>query len=233
MAGNRVSAGPEAIAAVEHYLTDLSARLRGPRTVRRRILAEVADGLTETIGTHTTDGMPPMVAADTAVREFGDPATVAGSFAEELATATARRTIAAFIVTGPLVGIWWLLLLHPEPWRTGILSLLIALPILPVIGVAVATALGTLAGTGRLMRWLPEATGARALSAATAIATLCLATDLTILGVLTAHLATGIRYPVLLATVAVAASIARIGAAVAAIRSIRATGHRLAPPSHA
>jgi len=84
-----------------------------------------------------------------------------------------------------------------------------------------------------LMRWLPEATGARALSAATAIATLCLATDLTILGVLTAHLATGIRYPVLLATVAVAASIARIGAAVAAIRSIRATGHRLAPPSHA
>ena len=224
MAGRHLTAGQiGATSAVERYLSELAARLRGPRAVRLRVLAEVRDGLIGTIETHLADGRPPDAAATTAIREFGDPDVIARSFAEELATASARRTIAIFILTGPLVGIWWLLLLDPAPWRTGILAAVMAIPALPLIALAIATAAGTYATTGRLMRWLPDASGTRALNAATAIAALCLAADVTVLGVLITRLATGWNGPVPLVVVAAAASIVRVVAAITAIGSIRRT----------
>jgi hypothetical protein len=204
--------------AVEQYLADVAARLRGPRAARTRIVAELRDGLTEAIEAHLVRGMSPGTSVTTAIDEFGTPATVAGSFAGELATASARRTIAAFLLTGPCVGVWWLLLLHPAPWRTGIVALLAAIPALPLIVLAVATAAGTFATTGRLIRWLPETNPARALAAAIAVATMCLVADLIVLGVLAAHLTGGRRYPGTLAALAATASIVRIGAAMVAIR---------------
>jgi hypothetical protein len=213
--------------ALESYLADLAARLHGPRAARDRVLAEIRDGLTETIDAHVADGVSRADAATTAIGEFGDPATIARSFAGELATASARRTIAAFVVTGPLVGVWWLLLLHPAPWRSGGVALLVAIPALPMIALAIATAAGTFATTGRLMRWLPETTGARALAAATTVATLCLAADVTMLGVLAVHRATGWHGPPTLIAAAVTASLARIAAAAAVIRSTRAMRERL------
>ena len=223
MASHHLTSGHTgSTSAVERYLTELAAQLQpGPRAARTRALAEIRDGLTETIDAHLADGMSPDAAATTAISEFGDPATVAHSFNEELATASARRTIAAFILTGPLVGIWWLLLLRPAPWRSGVLAALIAIPVLPLIPVAIATAAGTFATTGRLMRWLPETTATRALTAAAAVAVLCVAADLTMLGVLTAHLATGRQHHIALIAVATTASIARIAAAVTAIWSNR------------
>jgi hypothetical protein len=80
---------------------------------------------------------------------------------------------------------------------------------------------------GRLMRWLPETSGTRALTAAQTIATLCLAADLTVLGVLAVHLATGWRGPAVLIAAAVAGSIVRIVAATTAMRSTRAMRERL------
>jgi hypothetical protein len=215
MASHHLTAGhPGSISAVERYLTELAAQLMpGPRTARTRVLSEIRDGLTDTIDAHLAGGMPPRTAATTAIHEFGDPATVAGSFAEELATASARRTIAAFILTGPLVGIWWLLL---------VLAALIAIPAIPLIPMAIATAAGTFATTGRLMRWLPETSATRALTAATAIAAICVAADLTVLGLLSTHLATGRQYPAPLIAVAATASFVRIAAAITAIRSTRA-----------
>ena len=59
--------------------------------------------------------MPPDQAQAAAVAQFGSPQAVADAFTGELATAYARRTIALFVLTGPLVGIWWLLLLHARP----------------------------------------------------------------------------------------------------------------------
>ena len=228
MAGHHLTAGQiGATSPVERYLAELAARLRGPRAVRLRVLAEVRDGLTDTIETHLAGGVPPDAAATAAVREFGDPDVIARSFADELATASARRTIAAFILTGPLVGVWWLLLLDPTPWRTGIVAAVMAIPALPLIALAIATAAGTYATTGRLMRWLPEAGGARALNAAIAIAVLCLAADLTVLCVLAAHLATGWRGPVPLVVIAATASIVRIAAAITAIGSTRRTRNAL------
>lgn len=218
-------------AALERYLADLSARLRGPRSARTRVLAEIRDGLTETIDAQVAGGTPADVATTAAIAQFGDPPTVARSFAAELATAAARRTIALFIATGPLVGIWWLLLLHPAPWRNGILAALIAIPALPVIPVAMATAAATFATTGRLMRWLPETPASRALTAAMAIAVLCIAADVIVLGVLATLLATGWHQTVPLIAVAATASVLRVAAALAAIRSTRATRDRLAHPT--
>jgi hypothetical protein len=52
-----------------------------------------------------------------------------------------------------------------------VLAALIAIPALPLIALAIATAAGTFATTGRLMRWLPETPASKALTAAMAIAT--------------------------------------------------------------
>jgi hypothetical protein len=222
MAGHHLTAGHIGpTSALEGYLGELSARLRGPRAVRTRVLAEIRDGLSETVDAHIADGLPPDAAATAAIAQFGDPATVARSFTPELATASARRTIAAFISTGPVVGIWWLLLLHPAPWHGGVIAAVIAIPALPLIVLAIATAAGTFATTGRLIRWLPETPALRALTAAIAIAALCVAADLTVLGVLAAHLAAGGHLPGPLIAAAVTASTVRIAAALTAIRSTR------------
>jgi hypothetical protein len=84
-------------------------------------------------------GLTETEAAQAAITEFGPPDAVADAFRGELATAYARRTIALFVVTGPLVGIWWLLLLQPHPWRTGVIALIVAIPVIPLLPIAVAT----------------------------------------------------------------------------------------------
>ncbi|MFC7480891.1 hypothetical protein ACFQX7_13870 [Luedemannella flava] len=79
------------------------------------------------------------------------------------------------------------------------------------------------------MRWLPETSGVRALAAATIIAILCLAGDLTVLATLAVHLATGWHAPAMLIGAAATASMVRIAATAAAIRSTRAMRERLRP----
>jgi hypothetical protein len=163
------------------YLSDIASRLRGPRHRQEAILAELRDGLEQATEDSIAAGLEPDQAALAAIAQFGSPYAVADAFGGELATAYARRTIAWFIATGPLVGIWWLLLLHPGPWRTGLIALLAAIPVIPLIIVAIATAGGTLATTGRLMRWLPETGPRRALAATLAIAMLCMIIDVTMI----------------------------------------------------
>jgi hypothetical protein len=149
-----------------------------------------------------------------AIAQFGTPRSVADAFGGELATAYARRTIALFIATGPLVGIWWLLLLHPSPWRAGLIAFVAAIPVIPLIVIAITTAGATLATTGRLMRWLPETSPHRALTATTAIAALCLIGDLIMI---TIYLLSGMPVRTL-AAVAIAASLTRIAASITTMR---------------
>jgi hypothetical protein len=85
---------------------------------------------------------------DAVTAQFGAPQAVAAAFAGELATAYARRTLAWFAATGPPVGVWWLLLLHPDPWRTSLTALLAAIPVIPLIVIGLAAATSTLAATG-------------------------------------------------------------------------------------
>jgi hypothetical protein len=85
--------------------------------------------------------------------------------------------------------------------------------VLPLIMLALATAGGTLASTGRLMRWLPEATPGQALAATAVIAGLCIGGDLTMIGLLMASGST--MRP--LAVMAIAASIIRIACGITVI----------------
>ena len=155
MAGNHVTS-QRVQGQLDGYCRGLAARLRGPRRRREQILDELRDGLDHAVSDHIADGLSDTEAAKAAIAEFGTPDAVADAFAGELGTAYARRTIALFVVTGPLVGIWWLLLLQPHPWRTGLIALLVAIPVIPLIPIAIVTAATALATTGRLMRWLPE-----------------------------------------------------------------------------
>ena len=183
MASDRLatSTGTRAKDAFAAYLSDLASQLHGPRRRREAILTELRDGLEQATADRIATGLAPDRAASAAITQFGSPGAVADAFAGELTTAYARRTIACLIATGPLVGIWWLLLLHPSPWRTGLIAFVAAIPVIPLIIAAIATAGGTLATTGRLMRWLPETGPHRALGATTAIAMLCLIIDLTMI----------------------------------------------------
>jgi hypothetical protein len=216
MASRRITADADSRAdtALAAYLTDLAARLRGPRRRREAILAELRDGLGQATDDHIAAGRPADQAATAAITQFGTPQAVADAFSGELATAYARRTIAWYIATGPMVGIWWLLLLDPSPWRTGLIALVAAIPVIPLIVIAIATAGGTLATTGRLMRWLPETGPQRALAAVTVVATVCILGDLTMI---TIFVLSGLPIRPL-AVIAVVASLTRIACSISTVR---------------
>ncbi len=219
MAGHHLTTATSTLIepVLDRYLAALTVQLHGPRRARNAILTEINDGLSDTIDAHQSRGLTPTAAVTAAIDEFGDPPTVAASFAGELATVAARRTVAAFLLTGPLVGIWWLLLLDPRPWHAGPSAMPAAIPALPLVAAAIAAATGIFATTGRLMRWLPETTPARALRATIAVAALCITADLVSLGILAARVASTTDIPAALATIATAASLIRIAAATLAI----------------
>jgi hypothetical protein len=204
----------EALAA---YISDLATQLRGPRRRREAILTELRDGLEQAMQDRIAAGLAPDRAAEAAIVQFGSPRAVADAFAGELTTAYARRTIAYFIATGPLVGIWWLLLLQPSPWRTGLIAIVAAIPVIPLIIVAIAAGVGTLATTGHLMRWLPETDPRRALSATIAIAMLCMIIDVTMITMIMVSGAPA--RPLLI--IAVAASLIRIVCSIAVLQHAR------------
>lgn len=210
--------------AVEHYLTSLARDIPGPHATCAAAMDEVRDSLHEAIASHTARGLPPPEAARTAVAEFGSPTTVAEALAPELATSQARRTLFAFLITGPLVGVWWWLLLASSPWPSHPGTLLAAIPVLPLIAVAVATAAVILATTGSLIRWLPESTPYRALLATAAVALGCLFGDLTVLATLAIRSLTTPWQPALaLAVAAVTGSLIRIPFAWRALLRCRRT----------
>ena len=216
MASDRLanSTGTRPKDALAAYLSDLAAQLHGPRRRRQAILTELRDGLEQATEDRIATGLAPDRAAAAAITKFGSPCAVADAFAGELATGYARRTIACFIATGPLVGIWWLLLIHPSPWRTGLIAFLAAIPVIPLIIAAIATAGGTLATTGRLMRWLPETGPRRALAATIAVAMLCMIIDLTMITMIMVY--GGPTRPLMI--IAFAASLTRMVCSITTVR---------------
>ncbi len=188
MTASRLRSDPAARRVLDAYLTDLAARLPGPRRARQAILAELDDGLLDATQAHLAGGRPPAAAARAAIAEFGDPPTLAHAFAPELLGAQARRRALTLIRTGPLVGALWLGALAASqvpPWRhelTGVwVGLLLA-------GAAVLAAMPALllvlAATGRASRWLPtRPTLAPAAAAAAGIAAVVV--DLAMLAMLT------------------------------------------------
>jgi hypothetical protein len=190
---------------IDSYLAALAARLPGSRRTRDAVLDELRDGLSELAARHADDGRPPRAAAEAAVAEFGTVDEVAAAFAGELVTRQARQIIAALIITGPLVGVWWLLLLSPA-----------GVPALPLIGAAVLTGLLVLATTGGLTRWLPSTAPARALTGATAVVVACVVGDVGMLTTLA--IGSDAEFGVV-AVVAVLASLIRLGCGVLLVRA--------------
>jgi hypothetical protein len=177
---------------VEGYLAAVTAQLTGPAAARAAVADELRDGLQETLEAHQAHGRSLQEATGTAIEEFGDPATVAASFAPELAAVQARRVALALLVTGPLVGLTWIAAAAVSglpPWRHQLTGPWLALPLVGLALAVACPALGlTVAATGRLGRRLGGWLGHRAAlpSTAAAVAGLAaVAADLTLLAIIT------------------------------------------------
>ena len=213
MAGDALTPAPSATdpaGEIAAYLADLDRVLDGPRRAHADIVDEIGDGLLAAAARHRDRGAPPAVAARAALAEFGPPEVVAGAFAGELATARARRLLAALLLTGPLVGVWWLLLFATD-WPPRPAELWAAIPVLPVVGAAVVAAGAVLTMTGGRAHRLPRLSPRRALLGVQAVVAACAAADVTMLAVLGAVMIAGATgHPPALAAAAAAASLARL-----------------------
>ncbi|MGI5132494.1 permease prefix domain 1-containing protein [Pseudonocardia sp. CA-107938] len=216
---------PRAIAdpAIEAYLAAVAARLIGPRGTRAAILDELRDGLQTAAATRRTRGLTPDAAVREALAEFGSAPEVAVAFTGELVTARARQISLSYLLTGPLVGVSWLLVLAPPGWwREGPRPLLTSLPAIPLVAVGCLAGLTVLAATGRLGRWI-RLTPRHLLDATALLALTCIAGDavvLTLLGTDPTHPAAGA-----IAAVAATSSIARTTCGVAVIAHCRRVRH--------
>jgi hypothetical protein len=226
-------ARPPAEPGIAAYLDAVAAGLVGPRACRRAILDELRDGLHEAAATYHRHGVPATEAVSAALHEFGSPAALASGFAGELAVVRARRTTLAYLTTGPLIGLSWLaVIVSTRWWQRDPITLLHAIPVLPLIAVAAITGILVLAATGPIGNRLraPERhglTGALVIIAAASLAdVIMLATA--------AHLVQTAAQTVI--AVAITASTARLTAGTTAmthcLRSHRTlTSARQPPPS--
>lgn len=159
---------------VDRFVAELGRELRGPRALRRDVLAEVRDGLHDAAEAH---GDHPDAAAR-AVAEFGTVAELAPLHQAELTAAQARRTALVVTVLFPALVLGWdLLWSHGVAW-TG--------PAPPAVGALasiqdVAGATAAAFGLGLLLATLRPRAHPRRLAAATAAvglgaAVVCVAT---------------------------------------------------------
>ncbi|WP_216895408.1 permease prefix domain 1-containing protein [Nocardia alni] len=96
---------------IDRYLTELDrrmatldARVAGCRT---SILAEIADGLSDSVEYHRGRGLTVEEARRAAVAEFGEVSDLAREFAPEIAARRVRRYGFGLTATGPLIGVAW------------------------------------------------------------------------------------------------------------------------------
>jgi hypothetical protein len=91
---------------VADVVADVARRLRGPRRLRRDLLAELRDGLEDAGAGHRAAGAAEPRRAR-AVAEFGSAAEVAAACQRELTAVQARRTAVAVCVAAPGVQLLW------------------------------------------------------------------------------------------------------------------------------
>ena len=202
---------------VDRFLAEVTARLPGSPLAHRDIVAELRSGILDATDAHCAAGLPPAEAVQAAIGEFGDPAQVADGFRTEVAAGLARRAALVVLVTGPLVGVLWIVTAaasHLAPhhqWADLSPGFQVGVPLVAVAaGVTACGALFGIAATGRLTRWLPalprRAPGAAAVAGFGAIG--ADAAGLALLGVQLATAAGTLSpWP---AAAAAAASIARL-----------------------
>jgi len=202
------------------YLAEVTAGLTGPARTRSGIVAELRGGLLDAAAAYESAGLSPPEAEAAAIADFGDSRQVAEAFRPELAARRARRTAVRLIGTAPLVAALWAAAAltsrigagNGSPWRwTGLPEASrAAVPAIAIaVAISAATALLTVAATGRLGRRI-RAPGL-APTAATIASFGVTAADAIILGLFATQLvmAPGTLAPVP-AAAAVAASLLRL-----------------------
>lgn len=96
------------MSAVDRYLADLDASLRGSRRRKGDLLHEAADHLVDATEAHESAGLSRQDAERRAVREFGDTATVAPGYQAILSVEHNRR-----------LGIWLFVVVLAQPFAWG------------------------------------------------------------------------------------------------------------------
>lgn len=157
---------------IEVYLSQIAAAMPGPARARRDIVAELRSGLLDAADAHRRGGRPAIAAAEAAVAEFGDPHQVARAFQPELAARHVRRLAFLPAAASVPVGLLWAHAVqasHPALSQAPLWRWAGQPPVpLAIAAFLIATlaALGAIAVTGRLTRWLPGGPRAAAASAA-------------------------------------------------------------------
>lgn len=214
---------------VEHYLKTLGEQLHGPARARAAVIDEIRAGLDDAIAARTGHGMSAAEASDEAITQLGAPHVIAAAFAGELAIRQTRKILWLLLLTGPLVGIWWFLLLAAPSQNIQPSTVITAIPALPIIVVAAAIAVVVLATTGSLIRWLPESSPRQAALAAGLIGLVVLTVDATMLAILATRILTGTAGSLspIIAAIAAVASIVRLPFAVSVISHSLRTHQRM------
>ncbi len=183
-------------AVLDAYLRELADAIGGPRRATAAVIDEVGDGLLEAIDRCQAHGLTSYDAAQAAITEFGPPRLVAAAFRADFGARQARRTTLTLLLTGPLIGLTWIIgaeLGSLPPARGHLTGPWWALPVVGLaLLVAVPAMLFTVAATGRpgLRRSVdasspPKAAGIACLAAAAADTALLTALSLYALTALT------------------------------------------------
>lgn len=77
--------------ATDHFLTELSGLLRGPRRVRAELVVEIADGVDDARSALQDNGIPAAEAERRALAEFGTAREIAAGLRAALAAGALRR----------------------------------------------------------------------------------------------------------------------------------------------
>ncbi|MEA2453688.1 MAG: hypothetical protein QOG04_2398 [Actinomycetota bacterium] len=98
---------PSRSTSIDPYLRHIADRLPGPASVRRRLLDEIQDHLSEETDALVSTGSDPAVAADRAVASFGSTDAIVEEFRRELARwSTARSALLLLAGTLAFTGLW-------------------------------------------------------------------------------------------------------------------------------
>ena len=92
---------------IEHYVSALDRRLRGPAHLKADLVTEARDSLVDAAENYREGGWPDTTAQRRAVEDFGPVAVIARDFQGVLAVAHSARTLRTLLVVIPLTHVLW------------------------------------------------------------------------------------------------------------------------------
>jgi hypothetical protein len=142
VAGHVTSRLPALSPGLSTYVADVEAGIPTWHRGRDSLLAELADGLTDTLEHYLALGVSRPEAERRALNDSGPAAVVANAITEHLVTRHVGRTATTLLLTGPTIGLLWLAALTPGQTPAHLLTRYP--PLIPVLVAAVASAVLTL-----------------------------------------------------------------------------------------